>query len=504
MVCPDCGKELSDSALFCRYCGVPITAGSAPASVVRDLMPVAEKPSTDIAGSTPAKKGHIRRALVSLLLFFIFAGGLAVSGRMLFGVWQEYHSPYQAAAFAALDESLAKRENCADRISELDALLRANAQEIRELESSLSRYRLRREEEVLNTVTDSVEIDYDALFATEFFSSAYLQYIDNLLIAFRQDALTDNWLYSYYSCSADYGANPYIAQDLWIYDSDAADERFSGLLDTRRFCDSVYTASLSEHFLQNGCCLYVTGFDILCNLFRIPTYVLDDAVFVKAYGGSPSPAEMEVPGWSLQDYDDFWESAIDRRSTDCPYGVWADFGLSAGDFDIDWNNLVDEDAYYRAYEEFMNTIAPGLERYDMGQYIPDDDYIGGARCELSGNEATLKEIAAAYIAEHPDCLGELGINPEALPSSFDGQIAEVKLQLEELKNTAGELTLERSEVKWLQDSKTFFQQQRETLLAMEQQHRDFLTRTLLIFAFICIFLLIMAVASLRRFIKALW
>lgn len=500
MVCPKCGKELSESALFCRYCGVPVTAGSEPVSIARESMPVAETPAAAAEEPAPVKKRHIRQALVSLLLFFIFAGGLAVSGRFIFSTWQESHTPYQAAAFAALDEELAMREDCADRISELEVLLKANAQEIKDLESDLAGYRLRREEEVLNTVTDSVELDYDALFATEFFSSAYLQYIDDLLNAFRQDTLTDNWLYSYYDYSADYGANIHINQDLWIYDSDSADEKFSRLLDTRRFCVSVYTATLTDHFTQNDH-LYVTGFDILNTLFRIPGYVLDDSVFVKAYGGSPSPAEMDVPGWSLQDYDDFWESAGSR--SDSSYAVWETYGLSAVDFDIDWRNLVDEDAYYSAYEEFMDTIAPGLERYDMALYIPDDDYYGGVRYELSGNEATLKEIAAAYIAGHPDCLEELGINTDALPSSYDNQIAETKLQLEELAKTAGELTLQKNEVKWLQDSNTFFRQQQETLLAMEQQHMEFLNRTLLIFAIICIFLLIMAIASLRRFIRAL-
>lgn len=377
---------------------------------------------------------------MSLLLFFIFAGGLAVCGRFTFRAWQEYHTPYQEAAYAALDEELAKREGCADKIAELEALLKTNVQETKELESTLARYHIRREEEILNTVTSSVEIDYDALFGTEFFSSAYLQYIDDLLNAFRQDALTDSWLYPYYEYSVNYGANDYIGRDLWIYDSDAADEKFSGLLDPRHFCVSVYTASLSDHFTQNSH-LYVTGLDMLGILFGIPGYVLDEAVFVKAYGGNPYPSEMEVPGWRQQDYDDFWEAA--GGNSDSAYAVWENFGLSALDFNIDWNTLVDEAAYYKAYEEFMDAVAPGLERYNIAQYVPDDDYYGGVRYNLFGTEASQQEIAAAYIAGHPDCLAELGINTETLPSSYDDLIAEAKLQLKELTDTTRELTLQK-------------------------------------------------------------
>ncbi|MCM1056660.1 MAG: zinc ribbon domain-containing protein [Firmicutes bacterium] len=487
MICPECGKEISENALFCRYCGVSVTAAGEPA---------VKEPS-----SVSGKKRQARQIFVSLLLFFIFAGGLAVSCRFLFSAWKEYRAPYQEAAFAALDDELAKREGCADKVTELDGLLKVNIREAGELESALARYRVQREEEILTAAADSAKADYEALFATDFFSSAYLQYIEDLLSAFRQDALADSWLYSYYDYSAHYSANAYIDQALWIYDSDAADEKFSGLLDDpKHFYVSVYTATLSDHFALNEH-LYVTGLDLLGGLFRIPGYVLDDAVFAKAYGGSPYPSEMEVPGWSQQDYDDFWRSA--GIPFDSPYAFWADYGLSAPDFDIDWNTLVDEAAYYKAYEKFMDTIAPDLERYDMAQYAPDDDYYGGVRYELSGAEASPQEIAVAYIAAHPDCLEELGIRTEALSSSYDDLIAEAELQLAELTDAADDLTLQKSEAEWLRDSNAFFLQQRERLLAMEAQHRELVIRTLWIFALIIVFLFLMAAASLRRFIRAL-
>lgn len=492
MVCPNCGNSLSEDVLFCRNCGVRI-------SDAQKTAPPGEKPRTAAAEPAPAAKRHIRRALVSLLLFVIFTCAMALSGRFAYHVWQEYRAPYETAAFAALEEAMARRENCSDKIANLETRLKENARETRKLETALARCRARREKELLDTVTDSGELDLDALFETEFFYSAYMQYIDDLLRAFTRDPLVESWLRSYYDYSVDYGANTRIKQDLQIYDSDKADEPFSELLDPGYFCASVYTAALSDHLARNGH-LYVTGLDILNTFFEIPGYVLDDAVFVKAFGGSPSPAEMEVPGWSLQDYKDFWETADSRSDSSA---IWEDLGLSSADFELDWNRLVDESAYYRAYEEFMDAIAPGLARYDPAQYVPDDDYYGGFRYELSGEEASPEEIAAAYIGAHPECLSELGINREALPSSYDEEIAETKLQLEKLAEAAGALTQEKSETEWLRDTEPFVRQQQETLLAMEQRHKTLLSRSLLTFILICLFMLFMAACSLRRFIRDL-
>lgn len=507
MVCENCGNQMSESAKFCRHCGAPVTAAQTTVAVTQapvaaaEALTAAEAPVTTTATPISTRKRHIRRALVSLLLFFIFTGGLAVSGWFAFNVWQEYNTPYRAASFAALDEKLAETERCSEKLSELDSLLKTNAQETRELEADLARYHAQREDEILTTVTDYIDPDYDALFTTEPFSSAYLQYMDDLLSAFRQDSLADSWLYPYYTYSVEYGTNTYIAQDLWIYNNEDEREKFNGLLtDPQHFYISVYTATLTDHITINDQ-LYVTGLDMLNTLFCIPGYVLDGAVFVKAYGGSPSPEEMNVPGWNPQDYIDFWSYADSYNLSE--HAVWEDYGLSAVDFNIDWNALVDEDAYYRAYEKFMNTIAPGLDRYDMAQYTPDDDYYGGFRYELSGNEATLNEIAAAYIAGNPACLAELGINTDTLPSSYDSLIADSKVQLEELAEAAEELELQKTEVKRLQDNEAFFRQQQETLLAMEKQHTVNLTRILWIFVLSCVFLFIMAVASLRRFIRAL-
>lgn len=480
MICQNCGNEMSEGANFCRHCGAPATAAKEP---------------------VPVKKRHIRRALVSLLLFFIFAGGLAVSGWFEFNAWQKYNAPYQEAAFAALEEELSKTEGCAEKIAGLEVLLETNARETRELEATLALYHTQRESEILGSVTDSVELDYNALFTTEPFSSAYLQYIDDLLSAFQQDRLADGWLYPYYTYSLECGANPYIDLDLWIYDGAGENEKFSELLtDPQHFYVSAYTSTLTDHLALNNH-LYVTGMDMLNTFFRIPGYVLDGAVFVKAYGGNPSPEDMKVPGWAPQDYINFWEDADSYLFSD--HAVWEDFGLSAVDFDIDWNTLVDEDAYYKVYEKFMDIIAPGLDRYDMAQYAPDDEYYGGVRYELSGSEATLKEIAAAYIADNPDCLAELGIDTDTLPSSYDSLIADGKVQLEELAETAEDLELQKAEATRLQAGKAFLLQQQETLLAMQEQHVETLTVTLWVFALICVFLFAMAIASLRWLVRSL-
>ena len=529
MVCQNCGKQMSEGANFCRHCGAPVTATQEPDAAAQTNVAVTEAPIAAVqttaavtpapmavikAPTTPAqtttaaaqepgtaKKRPVRQALVSLLLFFIFTGGLAVSGWFEFNAWQKYKAPYQEAAFATLEEELAKTEDSAEKIAELDTLLEANAQEIRELESTLALYRTRRESEILGTVTDLVDLDYNALFTTKPFSSAYLQYIDDLLKAFRQDDMTDSWLYPYYTYSLEYGANTYIDQDLWIYSNGDEREKFHGLLtDPQHFYISVYTTTLTDHLAQNSH-LYVTGLDMLNTLFMIPGYVLDGAVFVKAYGGNPFPEEMEVSGWTSQDYSDFWEYA--DSYLDSEYAIWEYSGLSAMDFEIDWNTLVDEDAYYKAYEKFMDTIAPGLDRYDMAQYTPDDEYYGGVRYTLSGTEATLKEIAAAYIAENPSCLAELDINTDSLPSSCDELIADTEEQIEELTETAAELELQKVEAKRLQEGKVFLLQQQETLLNMQEQHAGNLTVTLCVFALICVFLFIMAITSLRRFIRAL-
>lgn len=508
MVCQNCGNQMSEGANFCRYCGAPVTAPQEPASAAQTTLTVTEAPAvaeqTTLAvtqAPVTVKNKHIRRALVSLLLFVIFTGGLAVSGWFAFNVWQKYNTPYQAASFAALDEKLEETERCAEKLAELDTLLKTNAQETRELEANLANYRVRREDEILSTVTDSVDLDYNTLFATEPFTSAYLQYMDDLLSAFRQDSLVDSWLYPYYTYSVEYGANIYIDLDLWIYNNEDEREKFNELLtDPQHFYISAYTTTLTDHITLNDH-LYVTGLDMLNTLFRIPGYVLDGAVFVKAYGGSPSPEEMDVPEWTPQDYSDFWTYAESYNLSE--RAVWEDFGLSAMDFNVDWNTLVDEDAYYKAYEKFMNTIAPGLDRYDMAQYTPDDEYYGGVRYTLPGSEATLKEIAAAYISGNPACLTELDINTDTMPSSYDDLIALGETQLKELAETAGELELQKTEVKRLQDSEAFFRQQQESLFAMEKQHMERLKRILWIFGLSCTFLFIMAATSLRRFIRAL-
>lgn len=532
MVCHNCGKELSENALFCRYCGVPVqspetaakasandtlpteTATMAPAddalptetvtmAPVNDAeppkIPAAPAPAADNL-PTPEKK-RVRRAFARLLLFLIFAGGLTASGWLTFRAWQDWRAPYQTAAFTSLEESLAKAESSAEKLPELDQLLSDNSREIRESLSSVVRYRSLRQEEILNTLTRHTDFNYSALFATEPFSSAYRQYISDLLSAFRQDSLADSWLRPYYIYSAAYGANIGIQEDLWLYAGSDDNKKFNELLsDPAHFYVSRYAAVLTDHLLLNNH-LYVTGADMLNTLFAIPGYILDDAVFVKACGGNPNPEEMNVPDWTPQDYSAFWSSAGERSQSD--HAVWTDCSLSARDFDIDWNALLDEKAYYRAYEKFMNTIAPGMERYGMAEYVPDDEYFGGVRYELPGKEATLDEIATAYITEHPECLTDLGIDLDALASSYDSLLAEEESRLGELTAAAEDLIFRKNEAVRQRDGRTFLLEQQEKLTALREQHSADASASLRVFAVISLFMFVMTVTGLRWFLRAL-
>lgn len=499
MVCHNCGIELSAGARFCRHCGAPVQ------ETIERTLPAVQLP---VEEPKTIKKGRGRRVFLSLLLFCIFAGGLAVSVWYTIRTMQKYNTPYREDDFAALNAALAKADDSAAEILRLEALLAASSAEVQELEDTLALHRASREREILDTITDTVELDYDALFHTEPFASAYLQYIEDLLNAFRQDAQIDSWLYPYYTYSVEYGANTYINEDLWIYrhyddstESEENAEKFNPVLSEPAFfyIDS-YTNTLTGHAARNGH-LYVTGLDMLNTLFQIPGYVLDGAVFVKAYGGNPAPQEMEVPGWAPQDYNNFWQYAGSYLYSE--HAVWVDYGLSAEDFALDWNTLTDEKAYYKAYEKFMDAIAPGLDRYAPAQYVADDEYYGGIRCELSGNEATLQEIAAAYIADNPACLKELGIDTAALPSSFDGLIADAETRLEELADTAEQLETQKNQAQRQLDSRDFLLQQQEALSAIRDRHLKELSVLFWVFVLISVFLFLMTAVSLKKFLRSL-
>lgn len=546
MVCHNCGKELSENALFCRYCGIPVqspeiaaapandiqlpeTAAAAPANDTQlpetaAAAPVNDAPLLEIPAAVPAndtqlpetitaapapaaenlpapEKKRVRRAFARLLLFLIFACGLTASGWLTFRAWQDWRTPYQTAAFTSLEESLAKAESSAEKIPELDQLLSDNSREIRESLSSVIRYRSLRQDEILNNLTRHTDFNYSALFATEPFSSAYRQYISDLLAAFRQDSLADSWLRPYYAYSAAYGANIGIQEDLWLYAGSDDNKKFNELLsDPTHFYVSRYAAVMTDHLLLNNH-LYVTGADMLNTLFGIPGYILDDAVFVKACGGNPNPEEMNVPDWTPQDYSAFWSSAGERSQSD--HAVWTDCNLSARDFDIDWNALLDEKAYYRAYEKFMNAIAPGLERYGMAEYVPDDEYFGGTRYELPGSEATLDEIATAYITEHPECLTDLDIDLDALTSSYDSLLAEEESRLGKLTAAAEDLIYQKNEAIRQKDGRTFLLEQQEKLTALREQHTADASASLRVFAVISLFMFAMTVTGLRWFLRSL-
>lgn len=439
--------------------------------------------------------------LASFLLLLIFTVGFLISGWFEINTWQEYNMPYREEDLSLLEASLAEIDNASEGLPDLEKQLASALSETEALETMLTEYNELRETEIQNTVTDAVNLNYEALFSNQFFTSAYKQYINDLLNAFKQDEAIDSWLYTYYAYSSEYGANRYLDYDLWIYATKKEEAKFSDLLENCEvFCTERYTYDISEHLSRNNQ-LYISGLDMLNILFDLPGYILDDAIFIKAYGGNPDPEEMEVPGWTVQDYNDFWSNASARVYSDT--AIWEDYNLSAEDFDIDWNTLFDEEAYYSAYVKFMDTIAPGLGRSEMAEYMPDDAYFGGVCYQYTVSEPSLKEIADAYIASNPTALEELGINPETMASSYDKKIADTEAQLETLKETLDALTLEKSDAEKLLINESSLRERYQSLLIERERYTTRLINNLWIFGFILCFLLIMIIISLCRFISFL-
>lgn len=441
------------------------------------------------------------RIFASLLLLLIFTAGFLASGWFEYGTWQEYNSPYREEDLSSLEESLAQIHNAAEMLPDLETLLSSASSETEALETLLTEYKAQRETEIQSLVNNTVDSNYEALFSNQFFTSAYEQYINDLLDAFKQDAAVDSWLYTYYTCSAEYGANRYLNYDLWIYDTENEESKFSNLLaNCEVFLAERYPYGISEHLSQNNH-LYVTGLDMLNILFDLPGYMLDSAVFLKAYGGNPDPEEMEVPGWTARDYNDFWKKAGAYAYSDT--SIWEDYNLSAENFDIDWNALFDEEAYYAAYVKFMDTIAPGLSRLGMAEYTPDDAYFGGVCYEYTEDEPSLREIADAYIASNPGALKELGIDPQNLTSSYDKKISVAETELEALKQTTDALMQKKADTERLSGNEDAFRMEYQTLLNEHDRHTAQFVSNLWIFGLISAFLLIMAVISLCKLISLL-
>ena len=280
--------------------------------------------------------------------------------------------------------------------------------------------------------------------------------------------------------------------DMWFYEQPGGDSQFVNELTEDWF---IKDRSLYDRLEETGR-IYVTASDFMNTVLWIPSYVPNDAVFVKAFGGNPNPAKMSVPGWSKADYSNFWSGPEDNYSAAIP--VWVRYDMSAEDLDIDWNQLMDEQAYYDAYVKFMNTIAPGLAVYDMVSYYGSDDAYAGMCFDMKGKEASATEIALLYLESHPDAIK--GFDLDSMETSYDDKISDAQEQYDQASAQIEKLEKEKKKMTAQAEKETAYQSKLEDLNEQNDSQRASLTNTLYIFGAITGLLLLMALISLITFI----
>lgn len=441
-----------------------------------------------------------RRIIASFLLFLIFSAGAVISGFFGWMAWNRLNTPYRQEEIAGLEQNLAQLDGHSEtQLQELDTQIETATVKYTLLESQLAEYLTKRRHEILQIGLPDLSFDTQTLFSMDFFADAYQQYLEDLLEAFLNDQAIHDWLYPYYAYSMELGQNNYIEDEMYFYTYSEEGNIFSTETEApETFLQDAYNYDLYQHIYYTGR-IYITGSDFMNRVLHVPDYVANGAVFLKAYGGTPTPAHMYVPGWTNADYTAFWRDA--PAYFDSPDPFWLSYGISAEDFDIDWNELVCEQAFYDAYLRFMDTIAPKLGVFDMVAYGAGDDSYGGMYYDIIGKEASVTEIVTLYIEEHPEYLEKLVPDLDELPSSFDQQIAAVQSEQEDLNDQIADLTGQRSELAALLDSEESLRAEYDQLLAEVQEHSNLLIHNLIIFGSIFLLLLLMALISLIMFIR---
>lgn len=440
------------------------------------------------------------KIITSLLLFLVFAAGAAIAGRFDWNAWNKLNTPYRQQETQQLESELALLAEYSDtQLQELDAKLDETAGEYTSLEAQLEEYRLDRQQEITKTVLSDPSFDIEALFSTDFFADAYQQYLENLLDAFLNDRAIHEWLYPYYAYSMDQGKNKYIGDEMYFYAPPGDRNIFSAETgNPREFLSNAYNRNLYQHIYYTGR-IYITASDFMNIVLQMPNYVAFEAVFLRAYGGIPNPEDMNVPGWTSADYEAFWQRS--PLTLDSPSPFWLSYDISAEDFAINWNQLANEQAFYDAYLEFMDTIASGLGVFDMVSYSAGDDSYGAMYYEIIGKEASVTEIVALYIEEHPEHLEEHEPDLDTIPSSYDQLIAKIQKNLEELDAQISEQTDRRNELAAFLDSEESLRTRYDRLLADVQEYRSLLIQNLILFSSILVLLLLMALISLILFLR---
>lgn len=435
------------------------------------------------------------RIIASILLFAIFTAGTAISGFFCRQSWNQLKEPYQQERIQELEDILDRLASSdASQLDDLESQLQSAVTELTLVTEQLEELKEQRREELLHTAITDPSFDTHALLSIDFFADAYQQYLEDLLDAFLNDSLIHDWLYPYYAYSMELGSNRYIENELYFYTVSDADSIFSYETENpKTLLQNAYNYDLDRHIYYTGR-IYITASDFLNRVLNVPDYVANGAVFVKAYGGTPYPANMHVPGWSNADYAEFWRDAPSYFDSSDP--VWIYYDLSAENFNIDWGNLASEQAFYDAYLKFMDTIAPDLGVFDMVTYSAGDDSYGGMYYEITGREASVTEIVTYYIEEHPEYLEEIGLDPAAQLSSYDEQLTTLEENIEELTDFVAELTNEQNELAAFFDSADSVRAEHGRLMADAGSRGERLVQNLAIFGSIFVLLLLMAIISL--------
>lgn len=440
------------------------------------------------------------KMIASFLLFVIFTAGTVISGSFGWHAWNQLNEHYRQERIQELEDILDRLESGdASQLDELEPQLQAAVTELTLAKEQLEVLQEQRRQELLHTAVTDPSFDTRALLSTDFFADAYQQYLEDLLDAFLNDSLIHDWLYPYYAYSMELGNNRFIENELYFYTVSDDGSIFSAETENpKALLQDAYNYDLDRHIYYTGR-IYITASDFLNRVLNVPDYVANGAIFVKAYGGTPYPADMHVPGWSNADYAEFWRNAPSYYDSSDP--VWIYYNLSAEDFDIDWENLANEQAFYDAYLKFMDTVAPDLGVFDMVTYSAGDDSYGGMYYKIAGREASITDIATCYIEEHPEYLEEIGLNTAAQISSYDEQLTALEENIEELTDHVVDLTNKRNELTAFLDSADSAQAEYDQLMSDVQSRRERLVQSLAIFGSIFILLLLMSLISFIVFIR---
>ena len=457
-------------------------------------------PLGNILGTAIEHKKYGGRMFLALLLLVCFAAGGLFSAQYGYSAYEDLNAPYRDQELAELENTMDLIDNSGNKklIQYQDSLeeKRADADTLRE---KLAELEQQQSEELLKSIYTDDRFDLDTFFNNSFFAKAYQEYLKELLNAFKEDELLNSWLYNYYETAKQYGGNYFLDTDMWIYNGNG-ENMFSPDLDSvSGLMRNHYDLDLYEHMLYTGH-IYITASDFMKDVLSLPRYTADGAIFAGAFGGVPDASAMAVPGWSRSHYEEFWLYGADYYNIATP--MWLDYGLSSADFELDWNALVNEAAYYTAYKNFMDKIAPGLPCYDMASYHSDDEAFGGMGYDLKGTEATVNDIVAAYADTHPDFLDEIkkqGVNTEGLTTSVDDNIAEARAQLEELEAAIPQLEQEKLELEQLLSDADIYRQEYAALLSDIENQQKELTYRLVFFGSITLLCAIAVLICLCKF-----